>query len=72
MDSDIADIKNLGPRWGGAITAGKFLQFFVDKESAWAHVDIAGPALKNKFTSYTGKWDTGYGVRLMTEYLRKL
>lgn len=72
LESDIADIKNLGPRWGGAITAGKFLEFFVNENIPWAHVDIAGPSLKNKFTNYTQKWENGFGVRLMFEYLRKL
>lgn len=71
LKSDIADISNLGPRWGGAITAGKFLEFFVDDNIPWAHVDIAGPALKHDFNNYTKKWHTGFGVRLMIEYLSK-
>ncbi len=68
LDSDIADISNLGPRWGGAITAGKFLEHFVDENISWMHVDLAGPAIKNDFKSYTKKFDTGFGVRLMVEY----
>ncbi len=71
LKSDIADISNLGPRWGGAITAGKFLEKFVDKNIPWAHIDLAGPALKHKFRSYTEKYNTGFGVRLMIEYLSK-
>ncbi|MEN8192989.1 MAG: leucyl aminopeptidase [Bacteroidota bacterium] len=71
LKSEIADTNNLGPRWGGAITAGKFLEKFVDKKIPWAHVDLAGPALKHKFRSYTEKYNTGFGVRLMVEYLSR-
>ena len=71
IKSDIADVSNLGPRWGGAITAGKFLEHFVDKKIPWAHLDIAGPAIKHKSNNYTEKFDTGFGVRLMVNYLSK-
>ncbi len=69
IKSDIADVANLGPRWGGAITAGKFLEHFVDEKIPWAHLDIAGPAIKHKSTNYTEKYDTGFGVRLIADYL---
>jgi len=69
IKSDIADVSNLGPRWGGAITAGKFLEHFVDEKIPWAHLDIAGPAIKHKSNNYTEKFDTGFGVRLMMDYL---
>ncbi len=72
LDSDTADISNLGPRWGGAITAAKFLEQFVDEKIPYAHVDLAGPALKHKFRSYTEKFNTGYGVRLMFDYLKNM
>jgi len=72
IKSEIADISNLGPRWGGAITAGKFLEHFVDEKIPWAHIDIAGPAMKHKSTNYTEKFATGFGVRLILEYLSKL
>ncbi len=72
LDSDVADIKNLGSRWGGAITAAKFLEQFVDKKIVYAHIDIAGPALKHKFRSYTEKYNTGFGVRFMLDYLEEL
>ena len=72
LDSDIADISNLGPRWGGAITAAKFLEFFVDEKISYVHLDIAGPALKNKLSHYTEKWNTGFGVRVIVEYLKSL
>jgi leucyl aminopeptidase len=69
IKSEIADVKNLGPRWGGAITAGKFLEHFVDGKIPWAHIDIAGPAVKHKLNNYTEKYDTGFGVRLIIDYL---
>jgi len=72
LESDIADVSNLGSRWGGAITAGKFLEYFVDEKIPWVHIDIAGPAIKNDFKSYTKKYDTGFGVRLMIEYFNEL
>ena len=67
--SDVADVKNYGGRWGGAISAAKFLENFVDKKIPWAHIDIAGPALKNPSVSYGKKYMTGFGVRLLVEYL---
>lgn len=69
IKTDVADVKNLGSRWGGAITAAKFLENFVDKKIPWAHLDIAGPAMANDFNNYTKKYMTGYGVRLLFEYL---
>ncbi|MEW6701473.1 MAG: leucyl aminopeptidase, partial [Bacteroidota bacterium] len=69
IKSEIADVSNLGPRWGGAITAGKFLEHFVDEKIPWAHIDLAGPAIKHKLNNYTEKFDTGFGVRLMIDYL---
>lgn len=72
IKSDVADVKNLGSRWGGAITAAKFLENFVDKKIPWAHLDIAGPAMANDFNNYTKKFMTGFGVRLLFEYLENL
>jgi len=72
LKSEIADVSNIGPRWGGAITAGKFLEHFVDENIPWAHIDLAGPALKNDYNNYTKKYDTAFGVRLMFEYLSNL
>jgi leucyl aminopeptidase len=68
--SDLADVKNLGGRWGGAISAAKFLENFVDKNIPWAHIDIAGPAMPNDSTNYSKKSMTGFGVRLLFEYLK--
>lgn len=69
IKSDIADVSNLGPRWGGAITAGKFLENFVDEKIPWIHIDIAGVALANDLNNYTKKWHPGFGVRLIIDYL---
>lgn len=62
LKSKIADIKNIGTRFGGAITAALFLQNFVDNKP-FAHVDIAGPAWSDKAGA------TGYGARLVTEWV---
>ncbi len=72
IKSEIADVANLGPRWGGAITAAKFLEHFVDENIPWAHIDIAGPAIKHKENNYTEKYDTAFGIRMMIEYLRNI
>ena len=64
IESNVADIKNIGERWGGAITAALFLHEFVG-EASWAHLDIAGPARAAKAGSYTPKGATGFGVRTL-------
>jgi leucyl aminopeptidase len=70
ITSDVADVANLGStRWAGAITAAKFLEHFVDKNIPWTHLDIAGPAMNNPSRSYTKKYMTGFGVRLLFDYL---
>ncbi len=71
-ESKVADVNNDGGRWGGAITAAKFLENFVDKKIPWAHIDIAGPAVANDLTNYSKDYMTGFGVRLMFEYLSGL
>ncbi|MCU4174583.1 leucyl aminopeptidase family protein [Carboxylicivirga sp. N1Y90] len=68
IKSEIADIKNLGSREGGAITAGKFLAHFV--ETPWVHLDIAGPAFVRKEDSYRGFGGSGVGVRLLYDFLK--
>ena len=64
--SQIADIKNTGNRYGGAITAALFLSEFVG-EVPWVHVDIAGTASSEKENGYTVKGATGVGVRTLVE-----
>jgi leucyl aminopeptidase len=72
IESDVADVKNLGIRWAGSITAAKFLEKFVDKKIKWAHLDIAGPSIHHNFRSYTNKYMTGFGVRLILNYLNEI
>ena len=69
IKSDIADIKNLGGAFGGAITAGKFLSKFIN--SPWIHLDIAGPAYTTSRYNYRGKGATGMGVRLLYNYVKE-
>ena len=72
LKSDYADISNIGKdRWGGAITAALFLKQFVG-QTPWAHIDIAGPAAVKKATAYQTPGATGFGVRLLWEFIRNL
>lgn len=68
LESDIADLKNVGGRKAGAITAAKFLEHFVG-DSPWLHLDIAGPAFRKTAQAYQPKGGTGFGVRLLVDYL---
>jgi len=70
IDSPIADIKNTGIRYGGAITAALFLREFVRQGLRWAHMDIAGPAFGDKEYSYIKRGGTGFGVRTLIRYLQ--
>ncbi len=70
LKSEIADLKNTGERWGGALTAGLFLKEFVG-DVPWAHVDIAGPSSANKEQGHVGKGGTGFGVTAILDYLRR-
>jgi leucyl aminopeptidase len=70
IDSPIADMKNVGPRYGGSITAAQFIQRFVDKGVAWAHLDIAGTVWIDKAGATHEKGATGFGVRLLDRYVR--
>jgi leucyl aminopeptidase len=67
ISGDVADIKNSGGRYGGALTAGAFLKEFVDYP--WAHLDIAGTAYGKKGNAYTPKGATGTPTRLLVEFL---
>ena len=71
LKSEVADFKNAGTRFGGAITAGLFLKKFVGR-TAWAHLDIAGPARAEKAAPDTPAGGTGFGVNLLLHYLRGL
>ena len=71
LKSGIADMKNTGPRPGGAITAALFLKQFV-KETPWAHLDIAGPVWTDKENGYNGAGATGYGVRMLVNWVLEI
>lgn len=71
LKSDVADVKNIGGRFGGAITGGLFLERFV-KKTPWIHVDIAGPARAEKNTPLTQRGGTGFGVLACLRYLESL
>ncbi len=68
LKSDVADIKNIGGRIAGAITAGKFLEYFTNYP--WMHFDIAGPAYMHKGENYYTNGGTGFGVRLLVDFIR--
>jgi leucyl aminopeptidase len=69
--SEVADIKNVGEgRWGGAITAGKFLEEFVGGKP-WVHLDIAGPAFLESSKSWLEAGGSGFGVRTLVEVARR-
>jgi leucyl aminopeptidase len=68
LKSNIGDLKNIGGREAGTITAGKFLQKFTDYP--WMHLDIAGSAFMKTAYTYMPKGGTGIGVRLIIEFLK--
>ena len=69
IDSPIADMKNVGPREGGSITAAEFIKRFVDDGVRWAHLDIAGMAWSDKASATCDKGATGFGVRLIDQFV---
>jgi leucyl aminopeptidase len=71
IKSDIADIKNSGGRKASTITAGLFLQSFVEK-AKWLHIDVAGKEITGKETYYTPKGGTGFGVATLFEFLQRV
>ncbi len=71
LKSEIADLKNTGERWGGALTAGLFLKEFVDA-TPWVHVDLAGPASTDKELGHVSKGGTGFGVATILQFLGNL
>jgi leucyl aminopeptidase len=71
IDSEIADMKNTGDKYGGAITAALLLKEFAG-DGAWAHLDIAGPARSGDTDGYILKGGTGFGVRTIVELARAM
>jgi len=66
IDCDIANMKNIGGRYAGSITAAQFLQRFVN-EVPWAHLDIAGTAMNSPKSEINRSWGSGFGVRLLNQ-----
>ena len=69
LKSKLADMKNTGPRPGGSITAALFLQHFVPKSTAWAHIDIAGTVWSDKGRDLNPAGATGFGVRTLVNWV---
>lgn len=69
LNSDVADMSNLGKGEAGQISAGKFLEHFTDYP--WIHIDIAGPSYLHGAQSYRLKGGTGVGVRLLLDFFQK-
>ncbi|MEK7819327.1 MAG: leucyl aminopeptidase [Bacteroidota bacterium] len=70
IKSDIADVKNVGGKWAGAITAALFLKKFIGNYK-WAHLDIAGTAILEENFDYAKRGGSGVGVRLLTSFIEK-
>ncbi|MBA2935812.1 leucyl aminopeptidase [Sphingomonas sp. CGMCC 1.13654] len=69
IDSPIADMKNVGPRGGGSITAAQFIKRFVEDGVKWAHLDIAGMVWSAKAGATWDKGATGFGVRILDRFV---
>ena len=69
IDGPIADIKNVGPRDAGSITAAQFLLRFIKDGVKWAHLDIAGTVWGDKDGPTWAKGATGYGVKLLDRFV---
>jgi leucyl aminopeptidase len=73
LDSEVADIANMGDRYGGMLVAGLFLKDFVKDGVRWAHLDIAGPSFnQGDAHGYTPKGGTGVPVRTLVDYVERL
>jgi Leucyl aminopeptidase len=70
LESAIADMKNVGTRFGGSITAAQFLKRFIENDTPWAHLDIAGTVWSDKPGATWDKGATGFGVRLLDRFVR--
>ena len=71
LDSKVADMKNIGGRNAGSITAAQFLQRFVMSGVSWAHLDIAGTAMATSSSDISPSWASGYGVMLLDRLASK-
>lgn len=69
IKSNVADMKNIGGRYGGSITAAQFLQRFIKDDTPWAHLDIAGTGMDAPKTDVNQSWGSGFGVRLLNRLI---
>ncbi|MBI1909787.1 MAG: leucyl aminopeptidase [Deltaproteobacteria bacterium] len=69
LKTPIADVKNVGGRWGGTINGALFLQEFIGDHKHWAHIDIAGPSWTEKDLDYCPKGGTGSMVRTLLQFI---
>ena len=69
IDHDVADMKNIGGRNAGSITAAQFLKRFVE-DTPWAHIDVAGTAMAAEKSDINTSWGAGWGVRLLDAFVR--
>ncbi|PZO40015.1 MAG: leucyl aminopeptidase [Pseudanabaena frigida] len=69
LKSVVADFKNTGSRAGGAITGALFLKQFVEKTTAWAHLDVAGPVWTERESGYNNAGGTGFAVRTLVNLI---
>ncbi|MEM9428943.1 MAG: leucyl aminopeptidase [Pseudomonadota bacterium] len=72
LDSRVADVANVGGRWGGSVTAAEFLHRFIKDETPWIHLDIAGTASTKSETAFAPKGATGWGVRSLDRLIRDM
>ncbi|WFL76493.1 leucyl aminopeptidase [Altererythrobacter arenosus] len=70
INSPIADMQNIGPRGAGSITAAQFLKRFIENDTPWAHLDIAGMVWADKAGHTWDKGATGFGTRLLDDFIR--
>jgi leucyl aminopeptidase len=70
IDSKIADMKNTGGRHASSVTAAQFLQRFVENDTPWAHLDVAGTAMGSPSNETNQSWGSGWGVRVLDEFVR--
>jgi leucyl aminopeptidase len=71
LESEVADQRNVGSRYGGAITASLFLESFLKEEVPWVHLDIAGPARAESDKDEISKGGSAFGVRTFTQWLER-
>ncbi len=68
LKSRFADMKNIGGRLAGSVTAAQFIQRFI-KDTDWAHLDIAGTAMGSPKTDLNDSWGSGWGVQILNHWI---